>query len=143
MKRLILLPAAACLLTSCMKHSWRWMGTHSTISAAEIEQRRQAFVARIAALPSYLVHNETPVAFRKRLQKGNFHYVEDRGISYLYIGGDGTFGRRVFIGYRNGKLDVNILEGKQAELYRYNELEQCLEQKSITLLPLMDYDFRP
>ncbi len=140
MKRLclILLPSVL-FCTSCAKLKnamKRWSSSSPTISATTVEQHRQAFIGRIAAMPAYLVHEESPQAFRNRLWRGHFSYDVDRKTSYLSIDGDSRFGKRVFIGHKDGSLTIHISEGKIAQLYRYNWKEQCLEELTTPLVPL-------
>ncbi len=117
--------------------------TPATIRTASTEQQRLTFIERIAELPVFLVHEEEPAEFRKSLGKGEYFCTGD-GKSYLSIRGDGTFGRRVFIGLPDGTLKVNMLSSENVpcyELYRYNEAQKCLELESTT--PLDDSDINP
>ncbi len=130
--------AAACLCASCLHHVSGQRAEAPTVSSVEVEQRRLALIGRLAALPPYLVHEETPQAFHRQLYRGNFCYDAAKGTSYLNISGDGTFGRRLFIEHRDRSLEVIMNEGGHAELYRYNTKEQCLEQLSVTLQPITE-----
>ncbi len=139
MRRLLLLLLPLALLGSCHKLKlWQAADPQPTISAVEVEQRRQALIARVAALPAYLVHEGSPASFQQQLRRGDFCHDSVRGTSYLSINGDGSFGRRVFIAHRDGSLNVKMHEDGRTELYRYNAKEQCLEELSVTLMPLGD-----
>ncbi len=123
------------LCASCLKLPPWLGGAERTVPPEELEAHRQPLIRRISALPDYVVHEESPAAFRKRLSKGSFRYVPSSGTSYLTVRGDGTFGKRVFIGGESGSLDVYITEDGKAELYHYNEIEKCLEQHKPVLMP--------
>ncbi len=130
MKRLPLaILATACLCSACSQQQ-NPVAPAPAAAAQSSGQQRQAFIERIAALPAYIVHEESPENFRQRLHQGE--YFCTGGKNYLHISGDGTFGRRVFIGLADGTLKVNILDGLKYKLLRYNEVEQTLEHEPTT-----------
>ncbi len=113
--------------------------------AAPQQSPRQVLLERIAAIPAYAIHEESPEQFMKRLSEGAFRHDADRGISYLQIGGDGCFCPRLFIYSPEHGLHVIIdspdgFEDEPAHhaLYRYDAEGNVLRFSGVFLCPMGD-----
>ena len=98
----------------------------------------------IMELPPNLFYEENRESFQKRIEQGKFWVDQEEKISYLFINGDGEFGKRLFM--LDEKLNLYIIHlsndeegGKDYMLYKYDRLKktalligtfkQCLFEK--------------
>lgn len=107
----------------------------NSTTASDTNPAHKQMTETIMALPVYTIHEESRSDFRIRLEDGDFH--EDDGKYYLRIGGDGSFGARVFISDLQGELYVvsENWENNSYDTYKYNP-----ETKTLTLLFSLDKD---
>ncbi len=131
---LLVLLALSALGTACAPAPTRIPHPEPAVDTPAVsEQKRQAFIERIMALPEGLVHEDSPASFRKQLEKGD--WFSTNGNVSLGIDGDGTFGRRVFFGLADGTLKVRMMKlddgPLRREYYRYNEATQSLELERV------------
>ena len=92
---------------------------------------KNLILQEITSIPPNFIYEESKESFNKRLNQGKFWVDKKNKISYLFINGDGEFGKRLFI--LNANLDLYILhlsnndeEGKIYTLYKYNRSEKTL-----------------
>lgn len=77
------------------------------------------------SLPPNLFYEESKDSFKKRVGQGKFWIDQEEKIAYLFIKGDGTFGKRLFILDKNLNLYIihlsNDGEGERDYiLYKYD-----------------------
>ena len=80
-------------------------------------------------LPPNLFYEENRESFQKRIEQGKFWVDQEEKISYLFINGDGEFGKRLFI--LDEKLNLYVIYlsndeegGKDYMLYKYDRLKK-------------------
>lgn len=114
-----------------------------SISNSNIEDKK-LILKEIMELPSNLFYEENRESFQKRIEQGKFWVDQEEKILYLFINGDGEFGKRLFM--LDEKLNLYIIhlsnneeDGKDYMLYKYDRLKktavligtfkQCLFEK--------------
>ena len=113
-----------------------------SISNSNIKDKT-LILKEIMELPN-LFYEENRESFQKRIEQGKFWVDQEEKISYLFINGDGEFGKRLFM--LDEKLNLYIIHlsndeegGKDYMLYKYDRLKktalligtfkQCLFEK--------------
>ena len=114
-----------------------------SISNSNIEDKK-LILKEIMELPPNLFYEENRESFQKRIEQGKFWVDQEEKILYLFINGDGEFGKRLFM--LDEKLNLYIIhlsnneeDGKDYMLYKYDRLKktavligtfkQCLFEK--------------
>ena len=114
-----------------------------SISNSNIKDKT-LILKEIMELPPNLFYEENRESFQKRIEQGKFWVDQEEKISYLFINGDGEFGKRLFM--LDEKLNLYIIHlsndeegGKDYMLYKYDRLKktalligtfkQCLVEK--------------
>ncbi|WP_297668311.1 hypothetical protein [uncultured Akkermansia sp.] len=114
-----------------------------SISNSNIKDKKLIW-KEIMELPPNLFYEENRESFQKRIEQGKFWVDQEEKILYLFINGDGEFGKRLFM--LDEKLNLYIIhlsnneeDGKDYMLYKYDRLKktavligtfkQCLFEK--------------
>ena len=114
-----------------------------SISNSNIKDKK-LILKEIMELPPNFFYEENRESFQKRIEQGKFWVDQEEKILYLFINGDGEFGKRLFM--LDEKLNLYIIhlsnneeDGKDYMLYRYDRLKktavligtfkQCLFEK--------------
>ena len=111
-----------------------------SISNSNIKDKT-LILKEIMELPPNLFYEENRESFQKRIEQGKFWVDQEEKISYLFINGDGEFGKRLFM--LDEKLNLHLSNdeegGKDYMLYKYDRLKktalligtfkQCLFEK--------------
>ena len=92
---------------------------------------KNLILQEITSIPPNFIYEESKESFNKRLNQGKFWVDKKNKISYLFINGDGEFGKRLFILNANLYLYIlhlsnNDVECKIYTLYKYNRSEKTL-----------------
>lgn len=88
-----------------MKFLLAFIISAASLSNAHIEDKK-LILREIMALPPHCCHEESRESFQKRLVQGKFWVDPEDKISYLFINGDGVFGKRLFILHQNSDLYI-------------------------------------
>ena len=95
-----------------------------SISNSNIKDKT-LILKEIMELPPNLFYEENRESFQKRIEQGKFWVDQEEKISYLFINGDGEFGKRLFI--LDEKLNLYVIHlsndeegGKDYMLYKYD-----------------------
>lgn len=99
-----------------------------SISNSNIKDKT-LILKEIMELPPNLFYEENRESFQKRIEQGKFWVDQEEKISYLFINGDGEFGKRLFI--LDEKLNLYVIHlsndeegGKDYMLYKYDRLKK-------------------
>lgn len=99
------------------------------IANATIKDKK-LMLEKINELPPYMFHEESIESFQKTLKQGKFWVDQGEKTSYLFINGDGTFGKRLFILDKNLNLYIFYLRHDEIEddyyydLYTYDPIKK-------------------
>lgn len=99
------------------------------IANATIKDKK-LMLEKINELPPYTFHEESIESFQKTLKQGKFWVDQGEKTSYLFINGDGTFGKRLFILDKNLNLYIFYLRHDEIEddyyydLYTYDPIKK-------------------
>lgn len=99
------------------------------IANATIKDKK-LMLEKINELPPYMFHEESIESFQKTLKQGKFWVDQGKKTSYLFINGDGTFGKRLFILDKNLNLYIFYLRHDEIEddyyydLYTYDPIKK-------------------
>ena len=94
-------------------------------------QDKHVLLKEITSIPPYLIYEESTDSFHKRINQGKFWFDKKEKTSYLFINGDGEFGKRLFILHHNFDLYIihrssNGEDEKNYILYKYNRSSKTL-----------------
>ena len=99
-----------------------------SISNSNIKDKK-LILKEIMELPPNLFYEENRESFQKRIEQGKFWVDQEEKILYLFINGDGEFGKRLFM--LDEKLNLYIIhlsnneeDGKDYMLYKYDRLKK-------------------
>ncbi|WP_290491997.1 hypothetical protein [Akkermansia sp. UBA7090] len=104
-----------------------------SISNSNIKDKK-LILKEIMKLPPNLFYEENKESFQKRIEQGKFWVDQEEKILYLFINGDGEFGKRLFM--LDEKLNLYIIhlsnneeDGKDYMLYKYD----CLKKTAVLI----------
>lgn len=101
----------------------------ASISKASIKDK-ELMLVKINELPPYHFHEESIESFQKRLKQGKYWVDQETKTSYLFINGDGTVGKRLFILDKKLNLYIFYLRHDEIEdddyydLYKYDRINK-------------------
>lgn len=88
-----------------MKYLLAFLPLTGICLSADLPQKDE-MEALILSLPPHRFYEESTDSFRQRLRDGEFRVDPQEQTTYLFIEGDGCFGKRLFVLNRNSTLTI-------------------------------------